>query len=84
MSDNVLTRSKTFTIKDNLNPVWNYFMQVPVNEQKSVSDISVKLFDKDDFTKDDPLGDCRIPKSVMKRAADTRIRNGNRIQAWKN
>ena len=55
-------------------------MQVPVNEQKSVSDISVKLFDKDDFTKDDPLGDCRIPKSVIKRAADTRIRNGNRIQ----
>ena len=68
-ADKFLHRFKTFVVQDNLNPVWNYFCQVPVENIETVSDIVVKLFDKDKITNDDPLGDISIPKSVVKRAS---------------
>ena len=71
MADTVLYRFKSYTIKNDLNPVWNFLCQVPVEDSKTVSDIAIKLYDKDEFTKDDPLGEVAIPKSVIKRAQQT-------------
>ena len=71
VADTVLYRFKSFTIKDDLNPVWNFLCQVPVEASRTVSDIAIKLYDKDEFTKDDPLGEVAIPRSVIKRAQDT-------------
>ena len=70
-ADRLLQRFKSPCIKDDLNPVWNFLCQVPVDDLRSVSDITLTLFDKDKYTKDDPLGDCTLPKSVVKRAAET-------------
>jgi len=70
--DNTLNRVKTFIIKDNLNPEWNFLCQTPVEHLESVSDINIKLFDKDDFSKDDNLGEVSVPKSVIKRSSDQR------------
>ena len=52
VADRALHRFKSFTVKDNLNPVWNFVTQVPVEDIATVSDINIKLFDKDEFTKD--------------------------------
>ena len=71
VADTVLYRFKSFTIKDDLNPVWNFLCQVPVEASRTVSDIAIKLYDKDEFTKDDPLGEVAIPRSVIKRAQDS-------------
>ena len=71
VADTVLYRFKSFTIKDNLNPVWNFLCQVPVEDSKTVSDIAIKLYDKDEFSKDDPLGEVAIPRSVIKRARES-------------
>ena len=71
VADTVLYRFKSFTIKDDLNPVWNFLCQVPVEASRTVSDIAIKLYDKDEFSKDDPLGEVAIPRSVIKRAQDT-------------
>ena len=70
--DNTLNRFKTFIIKDNLNPEWNFLCQTPVEHLESVSDINIRLFDKDDFSKDDNLGEVSVPKSVIKRSSDQR------------
>ena len=72
VADTVLYRFKSFTIKDDLNPVWNFLCQVPIEDSKTVSDIALKLYDKDEFTKDDPLGEVTIPRSVIRRARDSR------------
>ena len=72
LADKSLNRYKSFTINDNLNPVWNYLCQTPVESIDSVSDISIKLFDKDDWSKDDPLGNVSVPRSVVNRAAMTK------------
>ena len=72
VADRALHRFKSFTVKDNLNPVWNFVTQVPVEDIATVSDINIKLFDKDEFTKDDPLGEVTIPRSVVVRARESR------------
>ena len=48
--------------------MWNFLCQVPIEDSNTVSDIAVKLYDKDEFTKDDPLGEVAIPRSVIRRA----------------
>ena len=70
-ADRLRHRFKSPCIKDDLNPVWNFICQVPVDDLRTVSDISLQLFDKDKYTKDDPLGEATLPKSVVKRAADS-------------
>ena len=70
-ADKQLRRFKSTCIKDDLNPVWNSMWQVPVEDIKSISDITIKLLDKDKFTRDDPLGEATITKSVVRRAKET-------------
>ena len=40
-----------------------------MDEIDTVTDIAIRLYDKDDGTEDDFLGECTIPSSVVKRAA---------------
>ena len=67
-ADKVVARFKTATVNNCLSPVWDCVCQTPVESLDTVSDLTVRLYDKDRFTADDPLGDCVVPVSVVKRA----------------
>ena len=75
-------RFKTNTINNCLSPVWDYMCQVPVSSLASVSDLTVRLYDKDKFTADDPLGDCVIPVSVVRRAQHSQTDQGRVSLYW--
>ena len=51
---------QTQVIKDDLNPVWNYMCQIPLDETSTISDLSLTVMDKDELSKDDPLGTCTV------------------------
>ena len=70
-ADKSLARFRTATINNCLSPVWDYLCQTPVESLDTVSDLTVRLYDKDRFTADDPLGDCVVPVSVVRRAHST-------------
>ncbi|KAH7430104.1 hypothetical protein KP509_09G084100 [Ceratopteris richardii] len=46
-------------IERSLNPVWNEHFRFNVNNE--VTEVLIKLFDKDDMRSDDPLGNVVIP-----------------------
>ena len=47
-------------IQDDLNPVWNYICQIPIEDITTISDLSITVMDKDELTKDDLLGTCYL------------------------
>ena len=49
---------KSKRINDNLNPTWeNEILRLSWN---GIDKLKIKVFDHDNFSKDDPLGDCEI------------------------
>ena len=67
-ADKTVARFRTATVNNCLSPVWEHLCQTPVESLATVSDLTVRLYDKDRFTADDPLGDCVVPVSVVRRA----------------
>ena len=67
-ADKSVARFRTATVNNCLSPVWECLCQTPVESLDTVSDLTVRLYDKDRFTADDPLGDCVVPVSVVRRA----------------
>ena len=63
--DGFLYEQQTQTIKNNLNPQWNYHKVVYVDKPETFTDITINIFDKDKFTKDDFLGECIVYKDVI-------------------
>lgn len=51
---------QTQVIQNDLNPVWNYMCQIPLDETSTISDLSCTVMDKDEMSKDDPLGTCTV------------------------
>ena len=70
-ADKTVARFRTATVNNCLDPVWDHLCQTPVESLATVSDLTVRLYDKDKFTADDPLGDCVVPVSVVRRAHST-------------
>ena len=51
---------QTQVIQNDLNPAWNYMCQIPLDETSTISDLSLTVMDKDEVSKDDPLGACTV------------------------
>ena len=51
---------QTQVIKDDLNPVWNYMCQIAIDGTSTISDLSITVMDRDELSKDDPLGACTV------------------------
>ncbi|KAL9658326.1 hypothetical protein ABK040_015646 [Willaertia magna] len=57
------TKSVQTTVKENtLNPEWNEYFETEVFPDDGIAEetFTFKVFDKDQFTKDDPLGEVKI------------------------
>lgn len=59
---------RTDTVANNLDPVWKLMIDMPVDNPESLDDVNVELWDEDVGTKDDFLGRCTIPLTVIRRA----------------
>ena len=56
---------QTQVIQDDLNPVWNYMCQIAIDGKSTISDLSITVMDRDELSKDDPLGACTVQSNKI-------------------
>lgn len=65
--------------KNSLDPVWNFQEILFVDSPDTMSDITVNIFDKDEYSKDDFLGECVVYKEILTKV----VNMGKTYDYWK-
>ena len=79
-SDGDTSTFKSTVVDDNLHPVWNMSVDLPVDNTELLEDILIDVYDKDiPGSKDDFLGRCKVSKTTLR----TAITTGQRQDIWK-
>ncbi|TRY63162.1 hypothetical protein TCAL_10826 [Tigriopus californicus] len=63
---------KTEVVPDNLHPVWNHVVDMPVDDPETLDNLQIEIWDEDRGSKDDFMGKCTIPVKVLRTAITSR------------
>merc|ERR1712137_932625 len=64
------TTQKTHVVKKCLNPTWNESFRFTI-DNPTAHKLRVEVFDKDRWTRDDPIGNLEIPLNLLERGKKT-------------
>ena len=78
-SDGETSSFKSGVVDDNLHPVWNMSVDLPVDNTELLEDVLIDVYDKDLAEKDDFLGRCKVSKTTIR----TAITTGVKQDVWK-
>ena len=60
----------TEVIEKTLNPVWDQLLSFAVVEKPVTEKLIIKVFDRDQYSTDDAMGECHVDLSLLSQLAD--------------
>lgn len=79
VADGMAHMFKTEVVPDNLHPLWNHVVDMPVDDPDSLDNLCIEVWDEDRGSKDDFMGKCTITVKVVR----TAITTGQVQDVWK-